>query len=93
MATETAEEKRNSLYYKTLDFLRGRKRAYQVAFSGPAGERVLEDLAKFCRANEPTFASDDRNTARYEGRREVWLRVTAHLGLTSEQLFKYFNTP
>lgn len=72
---------------RTLEFLRRRKGAYQGTFHSPSGMQVLADLAKFCRAAEPTFHPDPRMHALLEGRREVWLRITAHLNLTSEQLY------
>jgi hypothetical protein len=71
---------------KTLDFLRNRKRNYQLAFGQPAGQEVLIDLAKFCRANETCYHDDARLHAVLEGRREVWLRIQQHLNLSSEQL-------
>ena len=36
---------------KTFDYLRHRKTAYQLCFGSPAGQRVLLDLAQFCRAH------------------------------------------
>lgn len=74
-----------------MDFLRNRKGAYLAAFRNPAGEAVLEDLAKFCRANETTFDADARVHAVLEGRREVWLRIQQHLGLTPEQLLVLYT--
>lgn len=77
---------------RTLDFLRGRKTDYQLVFKGgPAGERVLEDLARFCRANETCFHEDPRLHAVLEGRREVWLRIQRHLDLSTEQLFSLYS--
>lgn len=80
----------NSAIGKTIDFLRRRKRAYQLALASTAGNVVLADLAKFCRANETTWHSDPRIHAALEGRREVWLRIQQHLNLSSEQLFKLY---
>lgn len=75
----------------TFDFLHGRKRDYVVTFkSSPAGQRVLQDLAQFCRANETCFHEDPRLHAVLEGRREVFLRIGKHLNLTSEQLYAVF---
>jgi len=74
-----------------LDFLTSRKQAYQHTFKGIHGERVLEDLARFCRANDTTFLPDARASALLEGRREVWLRVQQHLNLSPDQLEKLFN--
>jgi len=73
------------------DFLVTRAQAYKRTFSGIYGERVLTDLAKFCRANESTFNPDPRKEGVLQGRREVWLRVTKHLNLTDDQLQRYFN--
>lgn len=69
-----------------LGWCRERKRSYQLAFRSPAGAEVLEDLAKFCRAFEPTFHEDARLHALLEGRREVWLRIQEWLDLTPEEL-------
>ena len=73
---------------KLLDFIRHRKRSYQLTFFSPAGNDVLIDLAKFCRANETCFHEDPRLHAVLEGRREVWLRIQEHLYLSSEDLAK-----
>lgn len=77
---------------KTIrEFLTSRKQAYQRTFSGVNGEKVLEDLARFCRANETTFLPDARASALLEGRREVWLRIQNHLNLSPDELEKLFN--
>src|SRR5579859_7496104 len=73
---------------KLLDFMRARKRNYQLAFYTPAGNAVLMDLAEFCRASETCFHEDPRLHAVLEGRREVWLRIQRHLHLSSEELAK-----
>lgn len=73
------------------DFLRSRGQDYRQTFSGVQGERVLDDLAKFCRAGESTFHSDARVEGVLQGRREVWLRIAAHLNLTEDQLWSHFN--
>jgi hypothetical protein len=49
---------------------------------------VLADLAKFCRAHQSTFHPDTHVAARLDGRREVWLRITQHLNLTTDDLYK-----
>lgn len=74
-------------------FIRGRKRAYQLTFqlNQPANIAVMEDLAKFCRAHESTFHPDARVAANLDGRREVFLRITNHLGLTEEQLVALYS--
>lgn len=80
----------NELIARTIDFLRGRKRDYQVTFNNPSGMRVLADLAPFCRAAESCFDADPRLHAVAEGRREVWLRITRHLNLSSDDLFRIY---
>ena len=77
--------------FRAFDFLRLRKRAYQLTFNTPDGNAVLVDLAKFCRAHETCFSPDARLHAVAEGRREVWLRIQQHLNLSSEQLFAIAN--
>jgi hypothetical protein len=72
---------------KTMEYLRQRQRAYQLALMSVAGQAVLADLAKFCRANESTFDADPRLHAVLEGRREVWLRIQNHLHLTPSDLY------
>lgn len=70
-----------------------RKRAYQRLFLRESGlpsadgHRVLADLKRFCRADSPTMRFDSQGRsdpiamAYAEGRREVWLRIMAHLHL------------
>lgn len=77
---------------RLFDFLKKRRLAYQLTFrDNYAAQEVLIDLAKFCRANESTFHEDPRISAVLQGRHEVWLRITNHLHLTSEQLFALYN--
>jgi hypothetical protein len=53
----------------------------------PVGEKILVDLAKFCRANVSCVTVgrngqiDTHATAVAEGRREVWLRIQQYLNL------------
>lgn len=72
---------------RAFDFIRGRTRDYKLTFGTSSGQRVLADLASFCRANETCFDPDPRLHAVAEGRREVWLRIQRHLNLSSEELF------
>lgn len=78
----------------TLDALRGflsaRRTAYIRVFDGPEADKVLADLARFCRAHETTFHADPRIHAVAEGRREVWLRIAKHLNLSDDQLFELY---
>jgi hypothetical protein len=73
-------------WYRALSFLRRRKGAY-------AGipHDVLKDLARFCRANESCYHPDPRTHALLEGRREVWLRIQQHKGLTGEELMALYR--
>lgn len=89
----SAQEKVFKMYQDTLDFLRLRKRAYQVSFPDPKNNEVLKDLAKFCRANTSTFNPDTRLHALAEGRREVWLRIQQHLNLQPDELYAIYNKP
>ena len=77
-----------------LDFLRGRKSAYMKVFSRTdlASQMVLRDLYIFCRANESCMIpGDDHRTFALEGRREVWLRIQQHIGLSPEELLNLYN--
>lgn len=74
------------------NFLSGRRTAYVQIFSGPNAKIVLEDLARFCRANETTFHENPRVAALQEGRREVWLRIQQHLNLSPEELFDLISS-
>lgn len=63
--------------------------AYQIAFGpGTASASVLEDLGRFCRADQPCWSEDARHHARLEGRREVWLRIQDQLKLPVEDLLQ-----
>lgn len=76
-----------------MNFLRRRKRAYQLVFNknAPQVQIVLGDLAKFCRANEDTHSGSAVNTAYLNGRRSVFLRLTQHLCLTPDELFVLYT--
>ncbi len=78
-----------------VGFMHDRKRAYQLTFqqTQPANVIVMQDLAKFCRAHESTFNADPRIAANLDGRREVYLRIINHLGLTDEQLLAIYTSP
>lgn len=81
MANVTAEQVRDALVA-----LEEKKRAYQLTFSGPGAALVLEDLARFCRADRSAFHLDARLHALLEGRRETYLRIKEWLDLTPEEL-------
>ncbi len=79
---------------KLLARIQKRKYAYRRMFLGENGQLnsdgqiVLADLKKFCRATSSTVVVspvsrtvDPIATAMAEGRREVYLRIAAHLHL------------
>ncbi len=70
--------------------LQGKVFAYNQVFDkkSPNAQRVLKDLAVFCRAHDTTFHPDPRIHAVLEGRREVWLRIAEMLELTVEQNYQ-----
>ena len=76
---------------RVRDFLRTRGQDYRQTFKGVHGERVLSDLAKFCRAHDTTFNADARMEGILQGRREVWLRIAKHLNMTEDELWNHFN--
>jgi hypothetical protein len=79
--------------------LRRRRYSYRRLFLGEDGlnadgQIVLADLAKFCRANSSTAivspvsrSVDPIAMAMAEGRREVWLRLMAHLHIDERVVF------
>lgn len=68
-----------------------RRVTYRQVFRTPNGERVLADLAKFCRANRTTMHPDSRAHALAEGRREVWLHIQQQLQLTEDELWELYR--
>lgn len=76
---------------RAKNWLNHRAICYRNVFTGQAGDVVLKDLAKFCRANESTAHTDPHVAARLDGRREVWLRIQSHLKLSDEQLWELFG--
>lgn len=84
---------------KILNKIRKRRYAYRRMFLGENGlnadgETVLADLTKFCRATSSTAvvnpisrSVDPIATAMAEGRREVWLRIMAHLHIDEKVIF------
>lgn len=81
------------LYYRTLDFLKLRSRAYRLTFQNSGSNDVLKDLARFCRAGKTPFQADDRRTYVAIGRQEVFQRILDHLHLSPDELYKIYNTP
>lgn len=77
-----------------------RKTSYRRIFQDASGnispdaEIVLADLRRFCRATSTTVMVspiskqiDPIAMAMAEGRREVWLRIMAHLHIDEKQVF------
>jgi hypothetical protein len=79
------------LYGQLRNALMGRRDAYQITFRGPVAEKVLRDLARFCRAHESTANPNTHIAARLDGRREVWLRIQAHLKLSPDKLWELYS--
>lgn len=85
MPKQITEPQAEALLHETAEL----KTAYQIVFAnGPAGQAVLADLSRFCRAEEPCWSEDQRHHARLEGRREVWLRIQAELNMPVEDLLQ-----
>lgn len=77
----------------TLLFLRGRKIDYVQTFMNPVGQRVLDDLVRYCNGLQTSYRDDAREHARQEGRRDVLLRIQYHCGLNPQQLFNLYKNP
>lgn len=79
----------------------GRRAAYRRAFLNErgqmteAGQRVMADLAKFCRVRESitvvspiTRTVDTHASMQAEGRREVFNRLAYYLNLSEQDIFQ-----
>ncbi len=82
-----------TLYQRTIDFLRLRKRAYQFTFGKPQDNEALKDLARFCRIGAAPFHPEQRKTDILIGRQEVFYRIIGHLKLEPDELFEIYNKP
>lgn len=81
-------------WFAALNFFKRRKQAYQLFKNTQEGTTFLADLARFCRANETCVVPNDRDkTLVLEGRREVWLRIQNHFGLSPEELLRLYAGP
>ena len=77
-----------------------RRSFYRHVFvgTGLAGQEVLADLRRFCRAGEPALVigrdgqSDLYATGMVAGRQEVFWRIATHLHLDDAQLLKLKET-
>lgn len=76
-------------FLEKLGFIRDEKKCFNLTFSktNPADLRVLQRLARFCRANEScVIPGNSDKTLLLEGRREVWLLINNFIELSPEQL-------
>lgn len=67
---------------------RQRRADYAAVFDSDSGQRVLKDLYRFCRMDQPTFAQDPCLTAFNEGCRRVFLRILGIMRLTDEDIIR-----
>ena len=81
------------LYYRVMDFLRLRSRAYRFTFKDAKSNEVLKDLAKFCHIGKAPFHPDQRKTDVLIGRQEVFFRIVDHLNLEPDELYQIYNRP
>jgi hypothetical protein len=83
-----------------IEKLLRRRSYYRHVFvsTGSAGEAVLADLRRFCRAGEPPIVlgrdgqTDVYATGMAAGRQEVFWRIAHHLHLDDAQLLKLKET-
>lgn len=86
---------------EALQWVSDRKGAYvEVFLQHPRSRPVLQDLARFCRANQAPVARntktgeiDERATFIAIGRQEVWQHIQEYLHLTEEELFELRMAP
>lgn len=76
---------------KLKSFIMRRAQAYRATFNNPVGERVLRDIALFCRANDTPFHENERLHLVLTGRHEVWLRIASHLNLPDNALWEKYG--
>jgi hypothetical protein len=69
-------------------FLWNRQHNYKLTFKSPPGEEVLKDLARFCRATKSVYYPNNDLTQQAIGRHDVWLRISNHLHLTQDDLYR-----
>ena len=77
---------------KLKSILFARQHSYLVTFKGVHGEKVLADLARFCKAHSSSISpKEEKLVYVYEGRREVWLRIANQLNLSQEQIWDLYG--
>ena len=85
----------SNIIERAREFLNRRIVAYRFVFAADnrMAQVVLKDLAKFCRATSSTAHHDPHVAARLDGRREVFLRITQHLNLSTDDLYRLYGGP
>lgn len=78
-------------HQRALDFLRQRKRAYQLSFQNPAHNEALKDLARFARIGKAPYHPDQRKNDILIGRQEMYYRIIEHLNLQPDELYAIYN--
>lgn len=69
-----------------------KQKLYQDLFNSPAGDKVLADLAIFCKLYEPTYQpGDSHSTAYHEGMRRVYLRIHSYLNRDEKEIKKIIS--
>ena len=78
---------------KTKDEIQQLQQAFKHVFAeeNPSAVQVLEDLARFCRADSSCFHEDPRLHALLEGRREVYLRIKDFINLTPDEYWAAYG--
>jgi hypothetical protein len=62
--------------------------AYQTCFGTESGKIVLQDLFKFCEVANSVPSENREETGYILGKRRVWLRIAAFLGVDMQTLFQ-----
>jgi len=71
--------------------IKKRQAAYRSVFTGAESDKVLLDLARFCRAVETSFDDNPYRMAFQEGRREVFLRIMTYIDYDLRDVSKLIN--
>jgi len=73
--------------------MKNRDILYKEVFNSPSGQKVFEDLAKFCGAVSTSHCPGDAlETAYREGMRRVFLRINSFTNKDFSELTKIVNT-
>jgi hypothetical protein len=79
------------LHYRKQSYIEG-LRAFRVGKRVPSDDLMLGDLARFCRVIDTPFGTTPEETARYVGRLEVFRRITQHVYLPMDELYRLYTT-